>query len=261
MNAAVMGSGNDSKRKPINPNAPIGPDKQGAKPIFPTAPLRDLAMLSTSVLVARFQEFVKGAGRKALVADVNSYRIRGYGATWFINATWRPGDAPIDTKRERMEFLSFGSPTLRLLLRTIISEVLPTLDSPKQRMRKLLVTEATVLSAWFYEIVLKYGLINAKVMHSDLTQKERTTLSNEFLDINSDLQVLVIMYDVSAQGLNLHSACHVAFVATAARNCALEVQGWGRILRVSEAEGLQTQVANETLATARTPSEDNTQDS
>ena len=228
--------------KPINPNKPAGPDKQGGKKIFPTAPLRDLSILSTSVILARFQAFVKQAGKKTFVADVNRYRVRQYSANWLINATWREGDGPIRTRLERLEYLCFGSPTLRYLLYTIRREVLPSRDDPLAKKRKLLVTEATPLCAWFLEICLRYALIDVKVMHAELDQRERTATGAEFNRLESPLQVLIIMYDVSAQGLNLHTACHVAFVATAARNSALEIQGWGRILRVSVSEVFQSYI-------------------
>jgi len=60
-------------------------------------------------------------------------------------------------------------------------------------------------------------------MHAGLTQEERDTLTAEFNDPESSLQVLIIMYDVSGSEVNLHEASQIAYVASPARHAALEI--------------------------------------
>lgn len=150
------------------------------------------------------------------------------------------GRWPMDTKRERMEPLCFGAPTLRYLYKTILRDAFATSNDASQRRPKLLVMEATVLVAWWYEIVWRYALVNVKIMHAGLNQQKRTKLTNEFLDIKSDLQVLVIMYDVPAQGLNWHTVCPVAFRRHGGSQLRLRGASMRTLpLRISQAGGPQ----------------------
>lgn len=205
---------------------PAGTKKLKTNTIYPTAALRDLSLLSFSILLSRFNHFVVGAGKKTLVNSLQGYRQKDFGGDWFINAVHRRGDLPISNRMEKLTFLCYGSPTLRYLFYLINKHVL---SSAK---KKLLITEATPLTAWFIETALRFAHINATTMHAGLSQDQRQEVTKKFQNPASELEVMIIMYDVSAQGLNLHQACHVAFVGTAARNAALEAQAWGRVIRV-----------------------------
>lgn len=60
----------EAKKLPPYSNTLVGPDKGERKRICPTAPVRKLAILSNSVILARFEEFFTAAKRKTLVDDV-----------------------------------------------------------------------------------------------------------------------------------------------------------------------------------------------
>ena len=49
----------------------------------------------------------------------------------------------------------------------------------------------------------------------------------------SNLAVMIIMYNVNAQGFNLDRCCNNVLILIPARNLAVERQAWGIILRVS----------------------------
>lgn len=157
----------------------------------------------------------------------------------------RAGDLPINTRAEKLEFLLWGSPTLRYLFALIREHILPEPLKPgenredQKKPRKLLVTEVTPLTARFIESVLKFAYIKIATVHSKLDQESRDALAKQFVNKDSKLQVLIIKYQGSAQGLYLHPACHIAFVATAAPNAALEDQAWARIRRVCDSSYLQ----------------------
>ena len=146
-----------------------------------------------------------------------------------IKATWRLGDGAIQSRVEQLQFLTYGSPTLRYALHLISKTTFQKI----KRNKKVLLGEALPVCAWFTEMVLKHAYIGVAVMHAELTQNERSKLADEFNDPNSSLVVLILLADVSIVGLNLHESCSTVFVMTILRNLASEVQLWGRGLRVS----------------------------
>jgi len=64
-------------------------------------------------------------------------------------------DMPIGTRAEKLEFLTFGSLTLRCMFYILQGYIL----KPNVKKSKLLVTEATPLYAWFYEVVLRFAYL------------------------------------------------------------------------------------------------------
>jgi hypothetical protein len=55
---------------------------------------------------------------------------------------------------------------------------------------------------------------------------------NRFNKAQDSLVFLIIMYNVSGQGHNLDGAYCKVLVLEVAINAALEIQGWGRVLRL-----------------------------
>ncbi|KAI9887803.1 MAG: hypothetical protein M1823_000325 [Watsoniomyces obsoletus] len=71
-------------------------------------------------------------------------------------------------------------------------------------------------------------------MQTQLDHRERQRLTDRFNNKDSKPKILVIRYDASSQGLNFHHPCARVFVATLARNAALQIQAWGCIVRVTQ---------------------------
>lgn len=77
--------------------------------------------------------------------------------------------------------------------------------------------------------------VETKVLHSGLNNDERTQLVKSFNSSKSSLRVLVLMYSVGSKGTNWDACCNRVVVATGAINASLEIQAWGRVIRVGVA--------------------------
>ena len=151
---------------------------------------------------------------------------------WFIGMVKKPGDPPTNTHLEKLKFLVWGSPKLRNVLVEIKKTILDPEGTNNPRPRKRLGICDIPLAAWFYELVLRFLGIDARVVHAGLNAEERQQLMNRFNKAQDSLAFLIIMYNVSGQGLNLDGTCCKVLVLEVAINAALEIQGWGRVLRV-----------------------------
>ena len=63
-------------------------------------------------------------------------------------------------------------------------------------------------------------------------------LARDFNMPNSNLQVLIIMYNVRVQGFNLYKSCHRVLVAIPENNLAKQLQAMGNLLRVGKSKNL-----------------------
>ena len=171
-------------------------------------------------------------GMNTLVKDMEGYRTKAHNVDWLVEMTRREGDWDPSTRLERVQFLSEGSPTLRFILSQVKGTVLIGDADPGGHPNKLIITEDTPLTAWFWEIVLNYLYIETEALHSGMTNSERIDLVKRFNDTKSSLKVLVLIYNVGAQGVNLDESCKRVLVATSALNASLEIQAWGRAIRV-----------------------------
>ena len=208
-------------------------DGSAGKEHFPhiTAPLRHLTIASASVLLSRFDRMLRKIHRNTLVEDLTMFRQQGISAHHLIFLTRRAGEPSPTTGLTKLQSLCFGSPTLRYILHQLRTYVLPTdFNAPP---KKLLITEDVPLNAWFWEVACNFVYVEAEVLHAGLTDHERVALVRRFNDSTDSLTVLIIMYQVSAQGVNLDACCARAVVATPAINAPSEIQGWSRIIRVS----------------------------
>jgi hypothetical protein len=75
-------------------------------------------------------------------------------------------------------------------------------------------------------------------MHSGLSSAERVKLSKRFREDpeKTALKVLVIMYDVSALGIDLSEECHFLCVFSPAKKTLIRLLVVCRVVRVSLAE-------------------------
>jgi hypothetical protein len=208
-------------------------DRKPGKPkSFPAiiAPLRHLTIAASSVLLDRFETMLRSCGRTGLVEDMVVLREKGFTAHNLVPMVKRQGDPETRTGVEYLRFLTFGSPKLRVILHQIHTYVLPASNSGQYQ--KLMLTEAVPLSAHFWELVCNLTYVETAVLHGGLNEQERISLISRFNDATSDLKVLIIMYNVNAQGANLDGACNRGIVVTAAINAPLETQAYYRIIRV-----------------------------
>jgi hypothetical protein len=209
------------------------PSQPNAADTFPhvMAPLRHLTIASCSLLLSRLDRMLRKVGRNTLVDDITLFRTKGLSAHHIVDLVRRQGDPPVRTGMEKLRFLLYGAPTLRYILHQIHHYVLPHTVTGKKN--KILITEDVPLNAFFLECVCNLIYVEAGVLHAGLTDSERVNLVNRFNDPSDTLVVLIIMYQVSAQGVNLDKCCSRVIVATPAINAPSEIQAWSRVIRVS----------------------------
>jgi hypothetical protein len=126
-------------------------------------------------------------------------------------AVLKPGDIPPITRMEQLKYLVHGSLTLRHILSQIRDHLLSVTTTDK-----IIITEDTPLVAWYYERVLNYLHVNTRVLGAYLKPEERKRLIDDFNDRKSELKILIVMYAVSAQGVNLDRCCSRVLVAAPA---------------------------------------------
>ena len=161
---------------------------------------------------------------------MENYRSKGFSVDFLIEMTEHEGDHPAVTRLEKLQFMAEGSPTLRFIFSQMRDYVsIPRADGTPQ---KLIICEDTPIVAWFWEIALCFLYIETRVLHSGLTNSERSELVDSFNSPAASIKVLILMYNVGSQGTNLDTCCNRVLVATAATNASLEVQAWGRATRV-----------------------------
>lgn len=161
-----------------------------------TAPLRNLMIASSSLLLPRLDRSCQAMGINTLVHSLNQFRAQNVTAHELIPLVRRRGDPDCKTGAEKLKFLTYGSPKLRYILEVINQYSLPLLSS--DRPRKILITEELPLSALFIELVAKLIYVQAAVLHAGLSDAERIELVNKFNDPNDRLTVLIIMYQDSS---------------------------------------------------------------
>lgn len=194
-----------------------------------TGPLRMLAVAGAASKLARLHQELTDRNHGTLVHDISKYRNAKRDLSWMVDLIRHPTEPKPKTRIDEIAYMVDGSPLARYILGQIRDYVLADEDKPE----KLLIAEDTPLVAWFWELLIQWTYVGASVMHSALSNEDRQKLVVAFNDPNSDLLVLIIMYLVGSQGTNLDGACRRCVVATPGINAPMEVQAWGRIIRVS----------------------------
>jgi len=206
-----------------------------AKFISATRSLRKLAFANFSLILARVNQAMEKVDGNTHVQTLQSWRERGYEAEFIQDLARGEGEPKAKTAKDLLLFLCRGSPAIRLVFQEILTgKVLEKVDEVKYRHhQKLLVVEANPPPGWFLEVVLRTALIDCRMMHAGLSNKAKADLCDMFNDPKSTLRVMIILFDVSAVGLNLHKACDRMVALATGRSEAQNGQAKGRIDRVS----------------------------
>ncbi|KAI0845982.1 SNF2 family N-terminal domain-containing protein [Daldinia vernicosa] len=125
------------------------------------------------------------------------------------------------------------SPILRYILYYIKENLLGR--GPNGKIKKLLITEASPMLAYYYELVLQFLLIHCRTLHAGLSSEERRELIADFnSDSDHSCQVLIQMYTVGFAGSNLHKSCSQVIVASQAFSLSVQSQAVHRVIRVGQ---------------------------
>ena len=90
------------------------------------------------------------------------------------------------------------------------------------------------LNAKFYEDSLRAMWIHCEVLHSKLNHRQRQDLIDSCNSPESSLKVLLVMVDVSSQGLNLQRASNKVITMMPAKRSNPQMQAETRILRADQ---------------------------
>lgn len=124
---------------------------------------------------------------------------------------------------------------MRLVFQELLSiKAIELVDKERYKSRqKLLIGETIPVNAFYLQTVLRKCLVDARIFHADLSHQAKSNIVDLFNDPQSSLKVLIMMYDVGAVGLNLHTACDTVLIASIPRSRGQESQLAGHALRVS----------------------------
>ena len=186
------------------------------------ATFRHLTFASCSLQVSRLDQTCTKIGLDTLVHTIDQFCALNLTAHKVIPLVLQRGDPPIHMGFKKLCFMVYGFPKLCFMLKEIHKYFLPwgTTDKP----RKLLITEDILISALFIELTYKLVYVHVKNLYAGLQDTKRVELVKQFNNPEGSLLVLVIMYQVSAQGMNLDMCCCRVIVRTSAGNSSSEVQ-------------------------------------
>ncbi|RYO78063.1 hypothetical protein DL762_008893 [Monosporascus cannonballus] len=138
--------------------------------------------------------------------------------------------------RTALDYLKLAvrsSPILRYILHDIRNNLLDR--APEEKINKLLITEASPILAYYYELVLQFLGFNCRTFHAELSQEDRKDLIASFNDDREgSCQILIQMYTVGSAGSNLHQNCSRVLVTSQASSLAVQWQAIHRVIRVGQ---------------------------
>ncbi|KAH8202829.1 hypothetical protein TruAng_002992 [Truncatella angustata] len=208
-----------------------------------TALHRQWQIASSSMDVWRidtlFSEFSDDHGEPYGTMASHIWEMRRAGVTFRELAKFLlgPGESTPKTALDYLKIAVRGSPILRYILHDLKENVLPIKGNS---IKKLLITEAIPITAYYIELVLQFIGINARVLHAKLKEAERKELVASFNDSSwGSVQVLIQMYTVGVAGTNLHKSCSRVIVASQARSLPVQSQAVHRVIRVGQTQDVQ----------------------
>lgn len=135
---------------------------------------------------------------------------KGFNAYHFIKIVKRAKDSIINTNQEKVKFLTYGS----LVLRYIYHQIAISILQLSRLLNKLLLCKDIPFSAQFRELTLNIVYIETSVLYTKLSNQERIELVKRFNNKEILLMILIIMYSMLAQGVNLDYCCNRIIIVT-----------------------------------------------
>jgi hypothetical protein len=158
------------------------------------------------------------------------YKFKNLSVEKIIIMIKKANDSQIITNLEKIKFLTYESLKLRYILYQIRTYVLS--QTNEDRSRKLLIIEDISLTTFFYQSVFNKLYIKSEILHVELSNMKRVNLVKRFNDSNDSLLILIIMYQVFAQKINLNKCCSKVIVFILTINVSFEIQTWSRLIKI-----------------------------
>jgi hypothetical protein len=184
--------------------------------------LRHLTITSCSLLLSRFDRMLRKVDRNTLIDDITLFRTKDLSAHHIVDLVRRQDDSSVKTDMKKLRFLLYKVSTLRYILHQIHHYVL--FHTIMKKKNKILIIEDVFLNAFFLKCVCNFIYVEVEVLHADLIDSKRVNFVNKFIDSSDILIVLIIMYQIFAQNVNLNKCCFRMIVATSAINVLSKIQ-------------------------------------
>ncbi|KAI0386817.1 SNF2 family N-terminal domain-containing protein [Hypomontagnella monticulosa] len=199
---------------------------------------RQFQLASASLDVHRLDNLLERNGFGAKAEHVYTMRKANVNFTHLAPFLLEPGDPEPEVALDYIKLAVRKSPVLRYILHHVKENLLNRGTNGK--IKKLLITEASPILAYYYELVLQFLLIHCRTLHAGLKNTERRELIASFND-DSDhsCQILIQMYTVGFAGSNLHKNCSQVLVASQAHSLPVQWQAVHRVIRVGQESDVQ----------------------
>ncbi|KAI0012340.1 P-loop containing nucleoside triphosphate hydrolase protein [Xylariaceae sp. FL0662B] len=206
-------------------------EKEALKSI--TGTLRHFQIASASLDVLRLDKVLSANNFGTKAEHVATMRNNGVSFFDLAQFLLEPKDAKLEVGLDYVKLAVRKSPILRYILHYIRENILNREENGS--IKKLLITEASPILAYYYELVLQFLGFNCRAFHSNLSNDARKKLIDDF---NSDnvrsCQILIQMYTVGFAGSNLHKSCSRVLIASQAHSFNVQSQTMHRVIRVGQ---------------------------
>ncbi|KAI0838788.1 SNF2 family N-terminal domain-containing protein [Hypoxylon sp. FL0890] len=194
---------------------------------------RQFQMAAASMDVYRLEKLFELNKFSTRVEQISEMRRAGVNFMRLAPFLLEPEDPEPKVALDYVKLAVRKSPILRYILHYVKENVLHR--GPNGKIKKLLITEASPMLAYYYELVLQFLLIHCRTLHSGLSPDERRDLITSFNDDDDhSCQVMIQMYTVGFAGSNLHKNCSQVIVASQAHSLAIQWQAVHRVIRVGQ---------------------------
>jgi hypothetical protein len=140
-----------------------------------------------------------------LMNDITLFKIKEYFAYHIVNFVKKEKNLISKTSLKKLKFCLYDVFILRYIMHQIHIYVLS--HKKIDMKRKLLITKNISFNAFFMKNVCNLICVKTKILHAELINIERINLINKFNDSNDNLLILIIMYQMFTQNVNLNKCC------------------------------------------------------
>ncbi|KAI0179349.1 SNF2 family N-terminal domain-containing protein [Hypoxylon sp. FL1284] len=197
------------------------------------ATYRQFQLVSASLDVYRLDQIFSRNNFGTKAPDVRAMRAAKVSFMDLAPFLLELGDPEPEVALDFVKLAVRKSPILRYILHHVKENLLER--GPNGKIQKLLITEASPMLAYYYELVLQFLLVHCRTLHAGLSQEERRDLIESFNDDDDhSCQVMIQMYTVGFAGSNLHRNCSQVLVASQAHSLPVQWQAVHRVIRVGQ---------------------------
>ncbi len=192
---------------------------------------RQLCIKFTLTQLSRLDSIMQTLKLSMNVKNMTQFNSSEFNVRWLISRILKSDDSQFIIRMKKIKYLTYESSTLRYIFSQIRDYVLSV--AIFETVRKVIVMKNTSLITWFYKCVLNHLHIFIKILAAYLTVKKRKKMIDDFNNVEIDVVILIIMYVVNAQNLNLDSHCSKVLIAASTVNITAKIQTWKCVLRAS----------------------------